>query len=142
MRHSSDRLFLHPLQPGEVELFAADDGSLHDLLGLHYAGPCLDDAVKARILMRYELALKAQQHGPYYYLVPWIIVRQDTKEITGALMFKSFPDAEGAVEVGAETYAPYRRQGYMKEAMSLLCSWAQSQSGLHILTAGCDPENL
>jgi ribosomal-protein-alanine N-acetyltransferase len=59
----------------------------------------------------------------------------------GTIGFHGPPDAQGRLEVGYRVEAPYRRQGYAREAIRAMFDWAASAHGIHRFIASISPTN-
>jgi RimJ/RimL family protein N-acetyltransferase len=59
----------------------------------------------------------------------------------GLIGFHGPPDEHGRAEVGYEVFAPYRRQGYAREAVSGLLDWAARRHGAHTFLATIASDN-
>lgn len=65
----------------------------------------------------------------------------DARTAVGLVGFHGPPDKEGRAEVGYEVFAPYRRQGYAREAVVGLLDWAASRHRLRTFLASIAPDN-
>ena len=63
------------------------------------------------------------------------------RQVIGTLGFHGPPDEQGRLEVGYRVEAPYRRQGYAREAVQALFDWAASAHGVHRFVASVSPTN-
>ena len=63
------------------------------------------------------------------------------RQAIGTIGFHGRPDAEGRLEVGYRVEAPYRRQGYAREAVQAMFDWAASAHGIHRFIASISPTN-
>jgi ribosomal-protein-alanine N-acetyltransferase len=59
----------------------------------------------------------------------------------GLVGFHGPPDEHRRAEVGYEVFAPYRRQGYAREAVSGLLQWAARRRGVRTFLASIAPDN-
>jgi len=60
----------------------------------------------------------------------------------GTIGFHGEPDDQGRLEVGYRVEAPYRRQGYAREAVGAMLDWAAERHGIHRFIASVSPTNL
>lgn len=76
---------------------------------------------------------------------PWLlramVLRGPEPRLVGHLGFHGPPDAKGRLEVGYEVLPPWRRQGYAREAVTGLLTWAAAQPGVTGFVASVSPEN-
>jgi RimJ/RimL family protein N-acetyltransferase len=59
----------------------------------------------------------------------------------GTIGFHGPPDEHGRLEIGYRVEAPYRRQGYAREAVRAMLDWAASAHGIHRFIASISPTN-
>jgi ribosomal-protein-alanine N-acetyltransferase len=59
----------------------------------------------------------------------------------GTIGFHGAPDDQGRLEVGYRVEAPYRRQGYAREAVRAMFDWAAETHGIHRYVASVSPTN-
>ncbi len=72
----------------------------------------------------------------------WVIIERDSGSVVGDIGFHGPPDDAGTIEVGYSVIPDSRRRGYATEAASALVVWALSQPSVHLIVAGCDPNNV
>jgi ribosomal-protein-alanine N-acetyltransferase len=70
----------------------------------------------------------------------WLVSLRDDGMIIGDLGFKGPPDVNGEVEIAYSMSIPFRRKGYMKEAVSAAMNWAFT-NGARMITAECSESN-
>lgn len=127
---SSERLDFISLSPTFLEVsLRGDSTSAEQHLGLSIP----PDWFQEQALM--QLRLEQLQAQPL--LQPWLlraIGLRGQHVMVGHLGFHTQPDpdylrefAAGGVEFGYTTYAPFRRQGYAREACAALMQWASEQ---------------
>jgi [ribosomal protein S5]-alanine N-acetyltransferase len=119
-----------------------------DLVG---AGEMLGVTISDELLdhpssLRYTL--KQLTADPLY--LPWgarAIVLGET--MIGLIRFHSRPGPEylrqyapDGVELGYRIFAPYRRQGFVFEAVNALIGWAQSEFDVRYFVASIAPDNI
>ncbi|WP_205504554.1 GNAT family N-acetyltransferase [Rufibacter psychrotolerans] len=130
---------IQPLTPEQLELYAANDGSLEKQLGVTYTpkeiGPDLADALE-----NYFLRLVAQHQDRYYFYTLWAIILKDQQVIAGDLCFKGEPD-EGEVEIGYGTYPEFQQLGIMSEAVGALIDWCKQREDITTLLAETETGN-
>lgn len=142
---SSERLDLIPLSPAFLELsLTGNSRGAEELLGLSIP----DEWFRERALM--QLRLEQLQAQPR--LQPWLlraIGLRGQQVMVGHLGFHTPPDpdylrefAPGAVEFGYSVYAPFRRQGYAREACAALMQWAFEQHRVKQFVVTIQPDNI
>jgi RimJ/RimL family protein N-acetyltransferase len=70
------------------------------------------------------------------------MIERDDGNVIGDIGFHGPPDDAGMIEIGYSVIPDRRRHGYATEAADALVEWALSQPGVHLIVAGCDPDNL
>jgi ribosomal-protein-alanine N-acetyltransferase len=71
-----------------------------------------------------------------------IITDEDgERRAIGTIGFHGAPDHLGRLEIGYRVEAPYRRQGYAREAVRAMLDWAASAHGVHRFVASVSPTN-
>jgi ribosomal-protein-alanine N-acetyltransferase len=93
--------------------------------------------------LRYRLAQLDAEPSIREWLGRLIIITdaQGERRAIGTIGFHGPPDDQGRLEVGYRIEAPYRRQGYAREAVRALFDWAASTHGIHRFIASISPTN-
>jgi len=63
------------------------------------------------------------------------------RQVIGTIGFHGPPDDQGRLEVGYRVEAPFRRQGFAREAVRAMFDWAASAHGVHRFIASVSPAN-
>lgn len=79
------------------------------------------------------------EHGSPGDVESWLIVLGD--EVIGDCGWMGGPGPDGEAEIGYGLAAPYRRRGLGREAVAVLCAWAEQQPGVRRLAAEALPGN-
>jgi len=114
---------LHPFTYEELVEMERLNIVHHKVGNLKFDSKTLDDIVLGAISKKIVKmqSVDIENHGWFTY---WGIILPDTNVCIGLVGFKGYPDANGYTEVGYGLSPNYRRQGYMKEALSGLTDWA------------------
>ena len=72
----------------------------------------------------------------------WVMIERGSRTVIGDIGFRGPSDEAGTIEVGYSVIPSRRRRGYATEAASALVGWARSQPSVHVIVAGCDPNNV
>jgi ribosomal-protein-alanine N-acetyltransferase len=75
---------------------------------------------------------------------PWLvraIVRTEDQAFIGHIGFHGPPE-DGIAEAGYTIFEPYRRQGYVEEAVRALFAWARAEHGVQRFRASISPDNV
>ncbi len=93
--------------------------------------------------LRYRLAQLDSDPSIREWLGRLIILTDAAGErhAVGTIGFHGPPDEQGRLEVGYRIEAPYRRQGYAREAVRAMFDWAASAHGIHRFVASVSPTN-
>jgi len=71
-----------------------------------------------------------------------VMIERCSGTVIGDIGFHGPPDDTGTIEVGYSVIPSRRRRGYATEAAKALVGWARSQPSVHVIVAGCDPNNV
>jgi ribosomal-protein-alanine N-acetyltransferase len=137
----TEKLDIIPLNSVQLNLFIKKDPSLKDALGLHE----MQHSFSQELLETLEHSIIPKTASQKYnaaFVCLWIIVHKKTRAVIGDIFFKGEPDDKGEIEIGYETYLPYRRQGYMTEAVGGMIQWAMQEKELKSIFAEADSNNL
>jgi len=141
----SERLNLIPLSPDFLQVsLDKNHSTAENLLGLSIPPDWLQE--QALIKLR----LQQLQDEPAFQ--PWCLraigLRQQ-RIMVGHIGFHTQPGAEylhniasNGVEYGYTVYAPFRRQGYAREACEALMKWAYEEQDVTEFVVTVSPENI
>ena len=92
--------------------------------------------------------------GPLHWRVPqvkadpssnkWfvrLIVLKENREIIGSTSFHGVPDENGMIEIGLGIEPEFHNQGFAKESLLAMWSWAVDQPGVKSLRYTVSPDN-
>ncbi len=134
------RIELHPLSADEIiELFEFPNG-----LGIYEGKPFSNPH---RVLMddsgplHWRVPQVKADPGVNIWFVRWIVL-QETSEIIGSTSFHGPPDDAGMVEIGLGIHPSFQRQGYGREALVGMWSWAVERPEVSILRYTVSPTNV
>lgn len=137
---ASQRLILQPLTHDQLIKYIANDGSLEAELQLRptekIITPALREALEETILP--NVADTGKNH---LFSTLWAIILKEENQMVGDICFVGEPDEEGEIEIGYGTYPQFRNQGYMKEAVACLLTWAQKQPSVKTVFAETAKDN-
>ena len=86
------------------------------------------------------LLAHATEHPAILHYTGFIAHRAD-RAVIGTIGCHAPPDGDGAVEIGYQVDAGYRRRGLATEALHALCAWAEAEPLVRRLDARSLPEN-
>lgn len=108
-------------------------------LGLAVSGASLEGHVREAMTGLYREALENPEWHPW--CTSWQIIVKDVNQAIGSACFMGCPDTHGMVEIGYGINRTHRNKGYMTEALTALCHWALSQTGVSSIIAGTEFSN-
>jgi len=93
--------------------------------------------------LRYRLAQVEADPSIRQWLGRLMVLTNEAGErhAIGTIGFHGPPDEQGRLEVGYRVEAPYRRQGYAREAVRAMFDWAASAHDIHRFVASVSPTN-
>jgi [ribosomal protein S5]-alanine N-acetyltransferase len=132
----TDRLELKPLPRQAAAALPEDREAACRALGSPLSAEWPDTNLFGVLRRHAEKSVDAECFGV------WVIIERCSRNVVGDIGFRGPPDDAGTIEVGYSVIPSRRGRGYAAEAASALVEWAQSQPGVHVIVAGCDPDNL
>ena len=93
------------------------------------------EKMEKRRIYRAKRALILQSPEAWLLATMWLAVDREKLEMVGEAGFKGLP-CDGEVEIGYSTRKPYRSQGYMTEAVGVMCKYAFEQKA-HAVSSVC-----
>lgn len=90
--------------------------------------------------LRFRVELVEKDASKMFWLMRWII-EKDSRQIIGHTSFHDSPDADGMIEIGITIVEEYRGQGFAKEALRAMWTWAVSQPEVKMLRYTVSPDN-
>jgi RimJ/RimL family protein N-acetyltransferase len=107
----------------------------HELLGSNSLDPQTQQAMEGL----YKEALK--HSDIYWWYTNWQIILKTENKSIGSACFMKEPDEHGQVEIGYGMNQDYRNQGYMTEAVKMMCEWALQQDNVKFVIAETEADN-
>ena len=137
----TEKLEIIPLNSFQLNLFIKQDPTLKEELLLNE----MQHGFSQELLETLEHSIIPKTASRKYnaaFVCLWIVVHKKTRVVIGDICFKGEPDDKGEIEIGYETYLPYRRQGYMTEAVGGMVQWAMQEKGVKSIFAEAESNNL
>jgi len=135
----SERLELHHISvDGIIELFE-DKSDSKAIAGRDFTNPH-----KNLIEDSGPLAWRVPQVKVDPSLNKWFvrfIVLQESREVIGSTSFHGAPDSEGMIEIGLGIESEFHNQGFAKESLLAMWSWAIDQPGVKSFRYTVSPDN-
>lgn len=135
----SKRLRIIPLDLEGFELLVTDSQAMEKRLGLVAEGVNLEGEVKTAMESLLEIAKKDLAN--LRWLTNWQIILNAENRAIDSACFMGLPNEKGEIEVGYGINEPYRRHGYVTEAVVALIHWALEQEKVSAVTAKTDKDN-
>jgi len=138
----TQRLELVPLTLGQMRRWVRDPNQVARELSAKPPEQTLLHRFTAGRIYRAKISIMKEQPKTWWLATYYQMIRREDRQIVGELGFKGITHQEEA-EIGYGTYEPYRRQGYMTEAVTALSEWAlrQEEHPLKRVTARTREEN-
>jgi [ribosomal protein S5]-alanine N-acetyltransferase len=138
----TERLTLTPLTLENLESGLSSLVQLSDELRLPIVPTLFDGIVTRAVSMKIE-KMRVAAVSDHLWFTYWLIIIKDLKIGAGMVGFKGIPNDLGEVEIGYGIEGPYRRKGYMTEAVIGLIHWAfQSPTCLAITATNVRLDNI
>lgn len=142
---ASERLDLIPMTPAFLEACLTNDlATASQLINLKIPPEWLQE----QQLMQFRLEQLRQNPALQPWLLRAMALRQE-RVMIGHIGFHMQPGgdylddlAPGGVEFGYTVFAPFRRQGYAKEASQALMAWAHREHQVTRFVVSISPHNL
>ena len=136
LRLATDRLELKPLPAQVAAALPEHREAAHRTLGTRLSGEWPGPGLVG-ILGRQAAASADEECFGI-----WVMIERSSETVVGDAGFHGPPNAAGMVEIGYSVIPSRRRRGYATEAARALVEWAYLQPNVHVIVAGCDPDNL
>jgi len=134
------RLILRPLNKEELELAISDFNELEKELGVEVT----KDNIGPREQSVYKIRLKDMKLNidKFEWYTPWVVIDKKLNRIIGAIMIKNYPDNKGEVTIGYALQEPFRRQGFMREAVTGIIDWIFNNQDVKSVIADTMKDNI
>jgi len=119
--NDGEDVVVFPLLKDELKLLLEDKNYFENYLNLKYEGEPIENMKET-----FSSQLKRQTEDPdnWVFHAVWVVASIKYRAIVGSLVIKDVPDSLGRLDIGYIVARPYRRQGIMTSAVSLICDWA------------------
>ncbi len=135
----TDRLILIPYNYEICKNFIANNFSDLEKLGLKKGNGWPDVDVRDTLPRILNNLLKVESPTGFE---SWMIIKNQSLEIIGDAGFKGFNVENENIDIGYGIIESERRNGYAREAIKALLSWAFTNSFLKEITASCLIDNI
>jgi len=130
----TERLILKPLTHEQLIKYIKPDNSLEAELNLgkstRVISPDLLEALERSIMPRV-----ADTSKNYLFSTLWTLISKEENIMVGDLCFMGEPNPDGEIEIGYGTYEPFRKRGFMTEAVGGMIKWAKEQPNVKSIIA-------
>lgn len=131
---SNEKVVLRAVEPGDLDfLYILENESLKSESG--FTGAPLSRKNLADYIDAYRADIFADRQ------LRLVIEDADSGRAVGAVDISDFDPRDRRGFVGIAISAPYRRKGYARSALGLLCAYAATQLGMHQLAAQVPVDN-
>ncbi len=118
------RLHIRALLPGDLKLYLSGNDLYETAQQLNAVGRTVPDTILAMMHNGTLPGMETCSPSDYIFHTLWIAIDRATRTIIGEFQLKGKPAGNGWVEIGYETFADFRRKGYMLEIIQAFCAWA------------------
>ena len=134
----TERLCIYHLSFDEMALLLHSTARLEQHLNLNPCGIMLDPQMEMLFSLKQSLSAPCDA----FWQTLWVIIERQKCLLVGRIYTLDAPDADGNTEIGYHIDPPYRRQGYMKEALRCFALWLRNLEDVKQVTAKCLESNL
>lgn len=132
MTLETERLKLIPLTLRQMTLWVENIKELEAELGCVYKAEPLESDFLEIIERQNQVIGQNERSYPWYSF--WLMIRKCDGVVVGSADFKTAPDEKGEVEIGYGLGREFEHNGYMTEAIKVMCAWALKKAGVtHII---------
>lgn len=136
---SSDRLDLVPMSLELMEALQRRDlESAQQMVGYRIP-PGWPHGMES--VLRFRIAIARERPEALPLLLLAMVLRADPEVVVGRFGFHGPVDHDGMLEVGYDVFPQYRRQGYAREALVAMMSWARRDPAVLRFRASVRPDN-
>lgn len=140
MKLETKRLIIIPLNLEQFNFMLKGMDKLENALGLNNSYEILDDHTQKAMEGLYKEAKKHKES--YLWYTNWQIILKENNMSIGSACFMGEPDDSGAVEIGYGINEKHRGNGYMIEAVKIICKWALKEQGISRIIALTEKDNF
>jgi len=135
----TERLNIVPLATSQLRLWAEDIPALEDDLNCSYHAEPMEGAFLEIVRNQREIA--SNDEANFLFHTFWFLIRREDRTVVGSACFKGLPNDNNEVEIGYGLGAEFEHNGYMTEAIRVLCDWALAQEAVVHVIAETDIES-
>lgn len=132
----TEHLELVPLLPYQLRLWVEDIASLEKDLECSYQGEPMEGLFLEIVKGQLEKIVK--NPNDYLWQSFWLLIRKSDRVVVGSADFKVNPNAVQEVEIGYGLGKDFEHNGYMTEAVQVMCRWALEQEHVSHIIAETD----
>jgi [ribosomal protein S5]-alanine N-acetyltransferase len=134
------RLVLHHISPRRLFMLFEDPENESVVEGCTYTNPhrvLIDDQGP----VRWRAPQVKENPDLNKWFLRWLVLRE-TNEIVGSISFHGEPNADGMIEIGLGVDEGFRNNGYAREALLGMWSWASDEPLVKVLRYTVSATNL
>ncbi len=136
----TERLELHPLNAEELKKWVYDIPSLEKELNCTYQAEPMEGFFLE--IVKGQLSVTEKEPENYLWHSFWFLIRKSDRKVVGSADFKAVPDENGVVEIGYGLGKEFEHNGYMTEAVKMMCDWAFKQENVRKIVAETDVDGF
>lgn len=128
----TERMELIPLSAKQLKLWVEDIPMLEKQLSCSYQAEPMEGFF--REIVKGQLEITEKDSTNYMWHSFWFLVRKTDRVVIGSVDFKDAPNEKHEVEIGYGLGKAFEHNGYMTEAVNMMCEWAIRQEGVsHVI---------
>ncbi|MBV7392510.1 GNAT family N-acetyltransferase [Enterococcus alishanensis] len=139
MMLETKRLYLIPLTAKQLELWINDLPRLEKDLNCQYFAEPLQGFFLEIVAEQLKKTKKDEKN--YLYHTFWFLIRKSDNVVVGLADFKDIPNLNHEIEIGYGLGENFRHQGFMTEAVQIMCDWAINQTNVSFVIAETEIDN-
>lgn len=140
MELNTGRLTLLPLTASALQELIRSQRSFERTLALNAAEAFINDELKEALKIRLSKVLQDEHN--YFWHTNWLMIKKESKQITGGIMLKGLPDEKGEVIIGYYTNPSFQNKGYMTEAVVCMKNWLLGLPNVKAVIADTFKDNI
>ena len=135
----TERLELHLVKPDHLIQIWQNRFDNSELVYEGFTNPYLV-LIEGPSPVRWRAPQVAETRELNRWFIRWIVLRE-TNEVIGSISFHAPPNSDGMIEVGLGIVEKFRRQGFARESLVAMWTWAAEQSEVKTLRYTVSPAN-
>jgi len=141
MRIRTERLTIKPVNADELKDLVYSLTYLTDFYSYTIPVNVISPEITS-IIQQDIIPLVEENYHYYLFYTPWLIFREDTREMVGQFSINGPPDNKGRIFISFGLHFEARGKGYMSEALSAIIEWLRKEEPVKIIAAEVENNNI